>query len=214
MRGLIGGLAILSVIASVTVTAARDRLASVDAMPRATTVSVPHGLAAAPMGWAQLCATNPEDCQVESLEPRSMAMTRASWSTVARVNRFVNDTIEQVEDLEHFGVVERWTYPVDGKGDCEDLVLLKRRMLMEAGIPRQALLITVVRDEEGAGHAVLTLRTDKGDFVLDNKTSRILEWRSTGYAMVKRQSQENPNVWVAIGENTTGVVTTAGNLPH
>ena len=64
-------------------------------------------------------------------------------------------------DIEHWGVVERWNYPDDGYGDCEDYVLLKRRMLMQAGWPREALLITVVRDKKGDGHAVLTVKTDQ-----------------------------------------------------
>ena len=73
-------------------------------------------------------------------------------------------------DMEHWGVSERWNYPDDGYGDCEDYVLLKRRMLMQAGWPRQALLVTVVRDKQGDGHAVLTVKTDKGEFILDNQT--------------------------------------------
>ena len=40
---------------------------------------------------------------------------------------------------------------------------------MQAGWPRQALLITVVRDKKGDGHAVLTVKTDKGEFILDNQ---------------------------------------------
>ena len=86
-----------------------------------------------------------------------------------RVNNWVNDTIKPMTDMEHWGVVERWYYPDDGYGDCEDYVLLKRRMLMQAGWPREALLITVVRDKKGDGHAVLTVKTDKGEFVLDNQ---------------------------------------------
>ncbi len=213
MRALIGGLAVLMMVSASGVGAARDRVAAVDPMPRPATISVSAGLTTAPLGWAQLCASNPQDCDVVSLEPRSMPLTRANWALISRINRDVNDRIEQVEDITNFGQIELWTYPVDGKGDCEDLVLLKRKMLMEAGVPRQALLITVVRDDEGAGHAVLTVRTDKGDFILDNKTNRIIEWRATGYAPVKRQSQENPNVWVSIGD-AVGVTTTAGNPPH
>ncbi len=48
----------------------------------------------------------------------------------------------------------------DGYGDCEDYALLKRKMLMQAGWPREALLMTVVRDKKGEGHAVLTVKTD------------------------------------------------------
>ena len=69
-------------------------------------------------------------------------------------------------------MVERWNYPDDGYGDCEDYVLLKRRMLMQAGWPREALLITVVRDKKGDGHAVLTVKTNRGEFVLDNQSSQ------------------------------------------
>ena len=73
-------------------------------------------------------------------------------------------------------------------------MLLKRRMLMEAGWPREALLITVVRDKKGEGHAVLTVKTDKGEFILDNQEEDILLWSETGYRFVKRQSQSDPNV--------------------
>jgi predicted transglutaminase-like cysteine proteinase len=73
-------------------------------------------------------------------------------------------------------------------------------MLMQAGWPRQALLITVVRDKQGDGHAVLTVKTDKGELILDNQNDEILLWSDTGYQFVKRQSQTDPNVWVALGD--------------
>jgi predicted transglutaminase-like cysteine proteinase len=73
-------------------------------------------------------------------------------------------------------------------------------MLIQAGWPREALLITVVRDKRGDGHAVLTVKTDRGEFVLDNQTDQILLWSDTGYRFVKRQSQADPNVWVSLGE--------------
>ena len=94
----------------------------------------------------------------------------------------------------------RRTHPDDGYGDCEDYVLLKRRMLVQVGWPRETLLVTVVRDEKGEGHAVLTVITDEGDYVLDNQNKDILIWSDTGYRFIKRQSQSNPNVWVALGE--------------
>jgi len=119
------------------------------------------------------------------------------------VMRDHNDNIKPVTDLDHWGVVERWNYPDDGYGDCEDYVLLKRRMLMQAGWPREALLITVVRDKKGDGHAVLTVKTDRGEFILDNQEAQILSWNKTGYQFVKRQSQSDPNTWVALGVPST-----------
>jgi predicted transglutaminase-like cysteine proteinase len=88
-------------------------------------------------------------------------------------------------------------------------VLLKRRMLMQAGWPREALLITVVRDKKGDGHAVLTVRTDRGDFILDNQAEDVLLWSETGYRFVKRQSQGNPSHWVALEDARPAMSTAA-----
>jgi len=106
-------------------------------------------------------------------------------------------------------VVEKWSYPDDGYGDCEDYVLLKRRLLIAAGWPRSALLITVVRDEKDEGHAVLTVKTDKGELILDNQAEDILPWNQTGYRFVKRQSQSDPNTWVALGDTRPAIATAA-----
>jgi predicted transglutaminase-like cysteine proteinase len=157
-------------------------------------------LARAPIGWVEFCNDNPADCSTASSEPRDVVLTAKSWKDLVRVNRWVNDTISPITDLEHWGVVEKWSYPDDGKGDCEDYVLLKRRMLMAAGWPHEALLVTVVRDKKGEGHAVLTVKTDKGDYILDNQAEEVLLWWETGYRFVKRQSQANPNNWVALGD--------------
>jgi predicted transglutaminase-like cysteine proteinase len=156
--------------------------------------------ARAPIGWVEFCSENPKECSVASSEPRDVVLTAKVWKDLLRVNKWVNDTVAPVTDLEHWGVVEKWSYPEDGKGDCEDYVLLKRRMLIQAGWPREALLITVVRDKKGEGHAVLTVKTDKGDFVLDNQAEEVLLWSDTGYRFVKRQSQSNPNNWVSLGD--------------
>jgi predicted transglutaminase-like cysteine proteinase len=70
-----------------------------------------------------------------------------------------------------------------------DYALLKRRLLMQAGWPRQALLMTIVHEKDGNGHAVLTVVTDRGEFILDNLTDDTLLWSKTPYRYYKRQSQ-------------------------
>jgi len=154
----------------------------------------------APIGWVEFCYERPRECQVTPTAPRDVVMTPKAWKDLVRVNNWVNEKIKPMTDLDHWGVVEKWSYPDDGYGDCEDYVLLKRRLLMDAGWPREALLITVVRDKRGDGHAVLTVKTDKGDYILDNQAEDVLLWSDTGYRFVKRQSQSDPNVWVALGE--------------
>jgi predicted transglutaminase-like cysteine proteinase len=154
----------------------------------------------APIGWVEFCIEYDPECKTNPSQPRDVVLTTAAWKDLVRVNRWVNTNIKPMTDLEHWGVVERWNYPDDGYGDCEDYVLEKRRMLLRAGWPREALLITVVRDQHGDGHAILTVKTDKGEFILDNQRDDILLWADTGYRFVKRQSQSDPNLWVSLGE--------------
>ena len=165
----------------------------------------------APIGWTDFCNENPHDCDGKPLEARDAVLTQKSWKELVRVNKYVNEHVRPMTDIDHWGVVERWSYPDDGYGDCEDYVLLKRRMLLQAGFPRQALLITVVRDTKGEGHAVLTVKTDRGEFVLDNQEERIMAWTETNYRFVKRQSQIDPNVWVALGDPRPAMATAASN---
>ena len=163
--------------------------------------------APAPIGWIEFCTASPHECAGARSAPRDVVMTLQAWRGLVRTNTWVNENIKPITDLDHWGVVEKWSYPDDGYGDCEDYVLLKRRMLIEAGWPREALLITVVRDKKGDGHAVLTVRTDKGEFVLDNQNDQILLWSDTGYRFVKRQSQSDPNTWVTLGDPRPAVAT-------
>jgi predicted transglutaminase-like cysteine proteinase len=161
----------------------------------------------APVGWIEFCSEHKAECDTKPMEARDVVLTPNAWRDLVRVNKWVNTRIQPLTDLEHWGVVERWNYPDDGYGDCEDYVLLKRKMLMQAGWPRQALLITVVRDNRGDGHAVLTVKTDKGEFVLDNQHEEVLLWSDTNYRFVKRQSQVDPNLWVSLGDPRPAVST-------
>jgi predicted transglutaminase-like cysteine proteinase len=165
--------------------------------------------ARAPIGWIEFCAEYSRECNTKRLEARDVVLTPASWNDLVRINKQVNDSIKPMTDIEHWGLVERWSYPDDGYGDCEDYVLLKRKLLMQAGWPRQALLITVVRDTKGEGHAVLTVKTDKGELILDNQEEQVLLWSQTGYRFVKRQSQQDPNTWVSLGDPRPALSTTA-----
>ena len=155
----------------------------------------------APIGWIEFCVEYDPECKTKPSPPRDVVLSASAWKTLERINLWVNTHVKPMTDMDHWGVVERWNYPDDGYGDCEDYVLLKRRMLMQAGWPREALLITVVRDKRGDGHAVLTVKTDKGEFILDNQIDQILLWSDTGYRFVKRQSQADPNVWLSLGDS-------------
>jgi predicted transglutaminase-like cysteine proteinase len=163
----------------------------------------------APVGWIEFCASYPGECATTPTKPRDVVLTTKAFKDLVRVNKWVNETIKPMTDLDHWGVIERWSYPDDGYGDCEDYVLLKRKLLIDAGWPREALLITVVRDRRDEGHAVLTVKTDRGELILDNQVEDVLPWTETGYRFVKRQSQHDPNVWVSLGDPRPAPATAA-----
>ena len=152
-----------------------------------------------PYGWADLCGRQPQECKVDVLDPADLRLTEKSAKILEEINAKVNAEIVPMSNLDHWGTtLDHWDYPADGKGDCKIYALWKRKLLMDIGIPRQALLLTIVRDLESNGHTILTVKTDHGDFVLDNMVREIRAWDATGYTYVKRQSQADPNVWVSI----------------
>lgn len=156
-----------------------------------------------PYGWDDFCQRYRGECENDAQAARDVDLTDAVFKKIQRINAYVNKTVAAVSDADHWGVVDQWDYPTDGKGDCEDFALLKRHMLIEEGFPRQALLMSVVKDKNGEGHAVLTVKTSRGEFVLDNMTNVVKPWTGTPYRFVKRQSQPNQNAWVAIGVPTS-----------
>ncbi|MBL0402984.1 transglutaminase-like cysteine peptidase [Microvirga aerilata] len=159
-------------------------------------------------GWSKFCETYRSECAVSVSEADVIELTPQVWKIIVSVNQRVNSGIKAVTDADHFGVVDTWGFPDDGQGDCEDFQLLKRRLLVESGLPRRAMRMTVVIDELGEGHAVLMVRTNRGDFILDNKTSSILPWHRTGYVYIKRESQDTVG-WVSLGGIASSPTTTA-----
>ncbi|MGD0639691.1 MAG: transglutaminase-like cysteine peptidase [Roseiarcus sp.] len=175
---------------------------SASALDAATYASV-GAQTSVPWGWVDFCQRYQGECDGGPAAALDVNLSAKAIKEIARVNRWVNAHVEAETDMDHWGLADRWDYPIDGKGDCEDYALLKRKMLIELGFPRQALLMTVVKDGDEEGHAILTVKTNKGEFVLDNLNDQMTPWNATGYRFVKRQSQEDPNVWLTIGAPMT-----------
>jgi len=164
---------------------------------KATAFAREYGETLPPIGFVEFCQRNPEACDQPAGGKRKLAMTEDKWLLVRMVNAFVNGAIAPITDETLYGTPEYWTIPADA-GDCEDLVLLKKKILQQKGIPAEALRITVVLDEQGEGHAVLSLVTTRGDFILDNRRNDIRNWNATNYTMLKRQSAQDPRKWVSL----------------
>jgi len=163
------------------------------------------GLTSQPIGHYEFCKANTAECSIRPRDTGPVTMTSATWKQINSINESVNRSIKPMNDFDIYGKDEVWAYPDKiGVGDCEDYVLLKRRMLAAKGISLANLLITVVRKPDGEGHAVLTVRTDKGDYILDNLSDSVKLWSATPYRFLKRQASEHTGRWVTIrGDSNT-----------
>jgi len=199
MKHFVVGAALLMFVSSLPVAATNDHSISLLPQPRVQKVVYmkAFGDTLQPIGYVNFCQEHRADCRPGPRFADRIQLTPAKFGQIEEVNTAVNTEIAPDTDLDLYGKPEYWTYPTT-KGDCEDYVLLKRRILIERGFPESTLLITVVRDENDEGHAVLTVRTDKGDFVLDNKRREVMRWADTPYTFIKRQSERNPLVWISL----------------
>ncbi len=162
-------------------------------------------LTSIPIGHANFCKERPTECQSNKMKEATASLNQNKWQELLNVNSKFNASIIPITDQELYGVQEFWTYS-NGYGDCEEYVLEKRRALIGLGWKASSLLITVVRQANGQGHAVLMVRTDRGDLILDNQASLIKVWNDTPYRYLKRQSQQHSAQWVDIIDNRTTII--------
>lgn len=165
-----------------------------------------NGRTTQPVGHYELCKRSPIECNEKTSSRAPSELTRSLWKAIVEVNNNVNTSVTPRTDMEMWGQEEYWSYPDNGAGDCEDYALEKRRRLMKLGMPAGDLLITVARQPNGEGHAVLTVRTSLGEFILDNLETRVLAWNETEYTYLKRQSERNSGVWVSINDGRADAV--------
>lgn len=161
-----------------------------------------------PVGHLEFCQSRPDECRPHANPVGAVPLTEALWQQLLNVNASVNQSVVPVTDDQLYQVAEFWTYP-NGYGDCEDYALAKRRDLINAGWPASTLLMAVVKQANGEGHAVLMVRTDRGDLVLDNQVGSVDLWSQTPYKFIKRQSQADAGQWVDMIDTRDIVVATA-----
>jgi len=164
------------------------------------------GLTSQPIGHYEFCKTYVNECTTRTIDHGPAVLSEELWAAVRRINTGVNEAVRPVSDLDLYGKDEIWAYPDQGMGDCEDYVLEKRRQLVKAGFSLADLLITVVRKPDDEGHAVLTLRTRQGDFILDNLRDDIRLWVDTGYRYLKRQSSTHSGRWITLRDDNNMLV--------
>jgi predicted transglutaminase-like cysteine proteinase len=186
----------LSIAVTILATAllAKSLAAPAVAQSLASSQTVERMLVNAPPGFHDSCRRYGWLCEHRAVD--AQPVDAAQLLDLARsINRRVNFTVSQLSDPENYGTAEYWTLPTNGSGDCEDFVLQKYKLLLDAGIDSRDLSIAVVLDRQGNNHAVLVLRHSSGDLVLDSLASRVLPWNRTGYRFLAMQFGDDKTQW-------------------
>jgi predicted transglutaminase-like cysteine proteinase len=159
----------------------------------------------APIAFFRFCLSNQEQCSGSDTRSR-ITLTRDNWLKLQEVNDTVNARIRPDASKGAFD----WSTET-AHGNCNDYAVQKQKALFELGFPKSALALTTAQTQIGVGHLVVTVRTDRGDFVLDNLRTGIVAWNRTGYRWIARQSMANPRQWVSL--STVSASRLATNTP-
>lgn len=96
------------------------------------------------------------------------------------INRAVNRLITYRKDRAVYGKVDHWASPAETlerlAGDCEDFAILKMAALLKLGIPARSMSLVVLQDRRrDVFHAVLSVSTGNGNYILDNLSNAVVK---------------------------------------
>jgi len=100
--------------------------------------------------------------------------TQNGLARVGFINRAINLSIKPMSDLAQWGVIDRWSAPLEtfttGRGDCEDYAIAKFVALTEAGVAAADVKLIVVLDTAtDEDHVIVAVRLDGSWITLDNR---------------------------------------------
>lgn len=142
---------------------------------------------AAPLGFQLFCLQQPQHCRGGG--KAQVELNAEILQQIQRINSQVNRSIRPRNDSGG----DVWTLGAT-TGDCEDYVLSKRQALISAGLPPSALRLAHVVTRGGIDHAILIVKTDSQDLVLDNLVSEVVSTSQMDYRVLAVSSAD-PRVW-------------------
>lgn len=138
-------------------------------------------------------------------EKKQLVLTAELKTLLKKVQSQGNRDIKYQTDKKTYGVEEKWAYPKKDKikllGDCEDYCLYKRKLLQEAGVPSDYMLMTICLSSNGEGHCVLSVITDECDYILCNAHEGLttpIRMKREGWVFKYRQRGKLNELWDVI----------------
>ena len=116
----------------------------------------------APFGYMVWCNNEPEQCP--TVEPVTLAYSNDLYFQLREAQLEARFEIRYSPEKRGH---DEWRYPVNNRGDCEDIAIWLRDYLVNQGIPFAAMRIVAGPDQSGQLHAWLAVMTDRGPLALD-----------------------------------------------
>ena len=124
-----------------------------------------------------LCRTNPAQCPPAArnfLAIVAQGRAHTGRARIGIINRAFNLAIRPMSDLAQWGVLDRWSAPLEtfttGRGDCEDYAIAKYVALTQAGVAAEDVRLIIVHDlAVDENHAVVATRLNGNWIILDNR---------------------------------------------
>jgi predicted transglutaminase-like cysteine proteinase len=160
--------------------------------PGAVAVAVPR--LAADAKWHRVMGAQPgpgRPCAVHRTSDSCAASLGGRWNDLVlrlsglsgeerlqAANESVNAAVAYASDNEVYGVADHWATLAEtldkGRGDCEDIAIVKMWLLNAAGVKLSAMRLVVLRDTlRNLDHAVLSVIEGGHQYVLDNTTWKV-----------------------------------------
>lgn len=139
--------------------------------------------------YADFCSRNPREC--DAFGKSVISFNEFPRELFILINQEVDADIKFAEDREEYNKEDYWDFPVNGRGDCEDIALEKRRRLASLGIPRAALRLIVGQHKRSLySHAILSIETTEGTFILLENLSYLPLWHQIEYNLEMRERSD------------------------
>lgn len=153
------------------------------------------GATVMPKAYRDFCSRHPVECTTSTTKVAEY--DSSLMSKLVLVNTAVNSSIQWKRDE----LGDRWNIATN-VGDCEDYALTKRQKLRRMGVPAGSMRIATARLDNGDGHAVLIVVTNKGEYVLDNIVDKVRKVQDVNYKWLWI-STHNPRHWVRFNQRET-----------
>lgn len=152
----------------------------------------------APMKYTEFCLRYADECVVKPVRFRGgpVKMNDERWNQLLAVNTDVNEAI--LPQYNYGGLAGEIWLISPNRGDCNDYAVTKRHQLIQMGWPARSLLLSEVVTTAGEHHLVVVVRTNEGDLVLDNLSTKVRRWNQTPYRWVRIQSPSHPKLWSTV----------------